>query len=480
MNKLTRKEFISTALQASAALALSACGQPQTGNNVHTTNVVSAGSPQHAPLDLAVTNDARYNMLRQGFNKRIDKHPKCIAVCGTTADVVAAVKYARKLKLPIAVKSGGHSMEGFSCNDGGMVINLSKMNNIELTASHLLKAQPGCLLISLNEYLFAKGRLLPAGSCGTVALGGLTLGGGYGIFARKYGLTCDHLSEATMVDGNGNIVNTRDAPELLWALKGGGAGNFGIVTEMVYHTVAAPQHLQAHYLKVRNLNPQKATSVLEQWMGLAADLPLSCFSGFVQNGTTLNILVTDCEPEKSGVSRQLSALARYTDTFKSSAVNPLNKMVSNYYGRGGPLYFRNSSAGFYKDFSQIAPFIRDVFERTISNKGMMFQVNTMGGKINDSALASQSAYAHRSFGFLSELQAYWDAPAQEAALAKVSKEVLQTVRANGVRAQYINYCSLEFSEWESAYYGDNYVRLQAVKRKYDPENNIRHPHSVRC
>ncbi len=149
-------------------------------------------------------------------------------------------------------------MEGFSVNDGGLVINLSKLNKVELLGDNKIRVGPGCTLGNLYDNILPKGRLLPAGSCATVGLGGLALGGGYGLFSRKYGLTCDHLVEATIVDGKGNICSTKNDHELLWALKGGGAGNFGVVTEMVFNTHEAPLTMQAHYFKARKLTAEKA------------------------------------------------------------------------------------------------------------------------------------------------------------------------------------------------------------------------------
>lgn len=175
-----------------------------------------------------------------------------IALCTTTADVVEAINYANENKLPIAIKSGGHSLEGFSSNDGGMVINLSKMNSVEFLAENRIKTGPGCTVSHLYNIILPKKRIIPIGSCGTVGLGGLTLGGGYGLFSRKYGLTCDNLLEATMVDGNGKIHSTKDDPELLWALRGGGSGNFGIVTELIYNSYPAPAIMQAHHFKAKN------------------------------------------------------------------------------------------------------------------------------------------------------------------------------------------------------------------------------------
>ncbi len=157
MKSYSRKQFIKMSAAAGAALMLNACGvgsnEKKAGDNtsaVPPAKSIKSGDPTRH-LDLVEKNDPRYDILRRGFNKRVDKHPQVIALCGSTADVAAAVIYAHEKGLPIAVKSGGHSMEGFSCSDGGMVINLSKMNSVEMLADHRIKAGPGCILSQLYD-----------------------------------------------------------------------------------------------------------------------------------------------------------------------------------------------------------------------------------------------------------------------------------------------------------------------------------------
>lgn len=489
MKQHSRRHFIYQGAAAGTALLLDAClGRPGTNKkeDADTANTLQVAHAEKKTedghtikLDLVDKNDSRYDALRQGFNKRINKHPAVIALCTTTAEVAEAVRYAKEHKLAIAIKSGGHSMDGLSCNDDGMVVNLSRMNSVEILEGNKIKVGPGCTLGKLYGAILPQGILLPSGSCGTVGIGGLTLGGGYGIFSRKFGLTCDHLLEATMVDGKGNIHNTKDDAELLWALRGGGNGNFGIVTEMIFRTQAAPTNLQAHYLKARKLTVERAADILRVWMEVTPELPASCFSGYVLNGSTLNILVTDHEAEHNDLMLQLKKLADMMETHHTSKLIPLERMVKNYYGRPGPLYFRNSSAGFFRDHAMVAPFIKDIFEKIVSTPGMIYQVNTLGGEVDNSEFEEGSSYPHRHFDFISELQAYWDSPGQEPRLAAATTEILGITQQAGIDRQYVNYCSLEFNNWEHAYYGDSYARLQAIKRKYDPDNNISHAQSVR-
>ncbi len=486
----TRKDFIRTGSMAAVGLLLGACGDDpvEKKDSPITTSTETKGDtlatsdpvPDNFDCDIMEKDgNKRYDGFREGFNKRFDKWPLAIALPTSTEEVAEAVRYARYHKYPIAIRSGGHSMEAFSSNDDGLMINLSEMNKVEFLEDGKIKVGPGCTLSNLYDHILPKGRIIPAGSCGSVALGGLTTGGGYGLFSREYGLTCDHLIEATMVDGYGNIHNTKDDPELLWALRGGGSGNFGVVTEMIFRSHEAPAKMISHHFKARNLDPDRATEILEKWMFHSQNLPYSCFSAYVLNGATLNILLTNfAEEDNEGVESFIVALKGETDEYKTGERADLAKKLKNYYGSKVPLKFRNSSAGFYKDFDQISSVIGKVFKNIIDNKGMIFQVNTLGGKVKDESFAKGSCFPHREYDFISEIQAYWNEDYKDMGLSIVTHDCLELIKSCNVKAQYFNYCSLEFTDWQTAYYGNNYEKLREIKRKYDKENWIRHPQSV--
>jgi hypothetical protein len=487
--KYTRKDFIKTGSLAAAGLLLGACGDdpvPSTSSGTETPiskgDTLATSDPVEENFDCDIMEkegNKRYEGFREGFNKRFDKYPLAIALPKTTAEVAEAVRYAHYKKFPIAIRSGGHSMEGFSSNDDGLMINLSDMNSVEFLDDNKIKVGPGCTLSNLYDAILPKGRILPAGSCGSVALGGLTTGGGYGLFSREFGLTCDHLVEATMVDGTGKIISSKDDVELLWALRGGGSGNFGIVTEMVFRTHAAPPTMISHHFKARKLDPDRATAILEKWMFYSQQLPHSCFAAYVLNGGTLNILITNfAEEDNEGVEACIEGLKKETDEYKKGERAELAKKLKNYYGSKVPLNFRNSSAGFYRDFDHISGCIDKVLKNVIDNKGMIFQVNTLGGKVKDQLLANDSCFPHREYDFISEIQAYWSEPGRDQTLQGVTHDCLELLKANNIKAQYFNYCSLEFTDWQSAYYGSNYEKLREIKRRYDKDNWIRHPQSV--
>jgi hypothetical protein len=334
-----------------------------------------------------------------------------IARCTSEAGVLQAMQRAIADQVPIAVKSGGHSFEGFSLNDDGLVINVSAMRDLQLNEkTGFLTAGAGCRLADVNNYLLARGRFLPSGSCETVGLAGLTLGGGYGLFARKWGLTCDHLRAVRMIDGTGHIRDSHDDPELLWACRGGGNGHFGVVTQLTLRTRAAPLSFIAWKFRIYKLDENRATDLLDAWFRATTDLPNDAFSAWVMNGTQVTILLTTIgSPDAlAKVRKSLGALSHRTTT---GGPVPLAQALPWYYGDRGPVFFQNASAGYYKGIDDLRAALPGIFAEVLHVPGLIFQVNTLGGAITE---GEDGAYPHRAFPYLGEQQAYWDAPSQAA------------------------------------------------------------------
>lgn len=423
-----------------------------------------------------------YNDARWLFNSRLNFRPALIASCRSEKKIAAAVKHAHLNRLQVTVKSGGHSFEGFCSNNGGMLINLSGMSQMSYNAkTQILKAQPGCRLAHVSGLLFPKGRLLPSGSCAGVGVAGLTLGGGYGLFARKYGLTCDHLIGLRMVDGQGGIHDSDDDPELLKVCRGGGNGNFGIITEMRFSTVKAPTTFRSQRIRFRKLTPEKVDALARLWFEATTGLPDDVFSAFVLNGTSLTVLVTFFEKDSlvavQKAFKPMSGEAWKTETVQSA---PTERAIRRYYGRPGPLPFKNASAGYYRDYQHIAKAIPAIARQVGKVSGTVWQINTLGGKINHDDYAKQSVYPHRGYPWLGEIQAYWDNSKREAGCVESVANVQALLAANGVTDHYRNYPDLEFKDWETAYYGEAGLQLiREMKRRYDPGNTIRHPQSVK-
>jgi FAD/FMN-containing dehydrogenase len=186
--------------------------------------------------ELVLPTDASYEVHRAVWNGSINRFPAVIARCAGVADVIEAVRFARRTGLTAAVRSGGHSFPGLSVCDGGVVIDLSLMNGLRVDlASRTVRAQAGIRLGELDRETQAFGLAVPAGIVTHTGLAGLTLGGGIGWLMRKYGLTIDQLISADVVTASGDRLKAsdRENADLFWGLRGGG-GNFGIVTEFEF------------------------------------------------------------------------------------------------------------------------------------------------------------------------------------------------------------------------------------------------------
>ena len=165
-----------------------------------------------------------------------DRHPALIARCAGAADVVRSVNFARANELLVAVRGGGHSLSGQSVCDDGLMIDLSSMRSVRVDpARQLARAGGGALLGDLDRETLPFGLVTTTGTVSHTGAGGLTLGGGFGRLARRYGLTCDQLSSVDVVTADGRLLeaSATENPDLFWAIRGGG-GNFGIATSFEY------------------------------------------------------------------------------------------------------------------------------------------------------------------------------------------------------------------------------------------------------
>ena len=182
--------------------------------------------------------DAGYDSARRIWNASIDKHPGLIARCWETADAVRVVKFSRANNLLVAIKSGGHNVAGRSLCDDGIVIDLSAMNGVFVDPKlRTARVQAGALLGDVDRETHPHGFAVPTGVVSKTGIAGLTLGGGVGWLARKYGLTCDNVLSCEVVTAEGELVtaNADTNVDLFWGLRGG-VGNFGIVTSFLYRT----------------------------------------------------------------------------------------------------------------------------------------------------------------------------------------------------------------------------------------------------
>ena len=177
-----------------------------------------------------------YNSERLVYNLRYDGvRPQAVVQPLDTRDVQAVVNWANRFDVRIVARSGGHSYAGYSTTGNGVVVDLSRLRGIRVAGGRATVG-PGAQLIDVYSKLASRGLLVPAGSCPSVGIAGLALGGGHGLSGRRFGLTTDNLAAATIVtaDGRARRVDANTNEDLYWACRGGGGGNFGIVTSLTF------------------------------------------------------------------------------------------------------------------------------------------------------------------------------------------------------------------------------------------------------
>lgn len=211
-----------------------------------TENVGGVEAADRGGLELVFRGDSGYEAARAVKNARFDRHPAVIAYCRTADHVSFCFKMSESLAefhgIPIVVRSGGHQHEGRSVDNDSFVIDVSRMDAIgEVASDATIWLETAAPLREVGEYLAAKGLELPIGGCGSVRAGGLTQGGGWGLSWRYLGMTIDKLLavEIVTVDGTIQTVSAEVEPELFRSIRGGGGGNFGVITKLQFQLSAS-------------------------------------------------------------------------------------------------------------------------------------------------------------------------------------------------------------------------------------------------
>ncbi|MES2981165.1 MAG: FAD-binding oxidoreductase [Verrucomicrobiota bacterium] len=422
----------------------------------------------------------RYRLACTLFNSRLNPKPAGVKKCLTENDVISGIEWARGRKKSISIKSGGHCFEGFCMTDDSLSLDMSEMAQMSFDKkTQTLTVGPGAKLRQINDFLLSKGRVLPAGSCAGVGIGGLTLGGGYGLLARQYGLTCDQLLGLRMIDAQGAVHQCEGDHELLKACRGGGNGNFGVITQFQFRTQKAPTHLYNRRFKANDLTPEKVSVLLEAWFAATRNLPRDAFSAFVLNGKSLTILLTHSDlKSQTSITAMMKPLEKLVSTTTRYYAPLYPAAIKTYYGRPGPLPFKNACAGMLQGFAELKDVIEALAQHVADTSGVIWQCNTLGGAIQDPAYTAASVFPHRDCSYMSEIQGYWDDPKREPRVIKTVDDI-QTLLANhGIKRHYCNYPDRNFTDPQKSYFG-NLDFLQKIKRQYDPNDVFHHPQGVR-
>jgi FAD/FMN-containing dehydrogenase len=421
----------------------------------------------------------RYDELRSIWNVMHDRRPAVIARCESAADVAAAIAYARRHDLVIAVRGGGHSLPGFGTCDDGLVVDLRPMNKVTVDpAARSATVQGGALLGDVDRAAQEHGLVVPAGVISHTGVAGLTLGGGVGRLMRRFGLTIDSLRSAEVVTADGQILRAgRDRyADLFWAIRGGG-GNFGVVTEFefalhelparaltvlsCYHDMAdAPRVLR---LAQQVMSAEPADELL--WTSFARKAPPRPWlpPGLAGRPGIMSVIEWsgDQRPGQDDGYRLLSELRAEFVQIQTEG--------DEFFGPGLLSYVKATFA------DELTDELTDVVSARgalIGSEVSQIELLSMGGAIRR-VPPDATAFPHRTASWLINIPASWRSAAQTEREIGWVRDTYAALTPYCRGGGYVNFMDGDEQAAGQAAYGATLRRLQAVKAAYDPDNVFR-------
>ena len=431
--------------------------------------------------------EAGYDDARKIWNGMIDRRPALIARCRGVADIINSVNFARTHELLVAVRGGGHNVAGNAVCNGGLMIDLSAMRSVRVDpVQTTARAEAGATWGEFDRETQAFGLATPGGQISTTGVAGLTLGGGWGHLARRYGLASDNLISADLVtvDGNFLTVSGTQHPDLFWGLRGGG-GNFGVVTSLEYRLHPVGPVLAG----IVAYPMEKAREALHLFRDLTADAPDELASDIVlitmPDGTpVVGMVVCYTGPTEDGdrILRPLKTLSPLLmDGIGMMPYTSAQKLVDDFYPKGLQSYWKSSF------IEQISDEVIDTIVHYCSNRpspmchGLI--EHQLGGAVSRIG-REESAFNHRDleYSFMSIGQCA-DASEAEACI-RWAREFWDAMQPYSTGRVYVNYLGQEADEGadrvKTAYGPEKYQRLVALKNKYDPCNLFRLNQNIRA
>ncbi|MGP4088700.1 FAD-binding oxidoreductase [Streptomyces sp. KR55] len=463
----------------------------------------------HLKGRLVLPGDSAYPLAKQLSTAEFDSiHPQAVAYCASPADVALCLAFAQDEDITLAARSGGHSAAGYSTTTG-LVIDVSALAGVSIGPDRATLGA-GTQLVDATNALAPHGLAVPGGFCPTVALGGFLQGGGTGLLTRYAGIASDTVRAARVVLASGRHV--RVSPDrhadLYWAIRGGGGGNFGIVTSYELDPLPVTELSRA----TLEWSYDAAVDVLDAWARWIVDAPRTVGGSAVValpdaapgNTPLVSVLLGSMggpEVLAAEAARLVSAVGR-APVRQQTTTKPYVTAMMEQYGCGDysvPQCHRTGSgpearlprAAFATERSRLfdGPPARTMWEDVVGlfdqvrvpGQRHLLQVGALGGAANDPG-RTDTAYVHRDTLFnVSCLGVIAAGPVDESARAAARQWAdtgfgVLDPHANG--ETYQNFIDPRLENWRSAYYAENYARLVEVKRRYDPYRLFRFPQSI--
>ncbi len=437
--------------------------------------------------EILLPSSPGYGQARQIYNRSIQRFPAAIVYCETERDVAFAVCEAKRRGCTVRVRGGGHNYEGFCIGDNVVVLDMRRMNHSAIDpARSVVRVGAGIRNAALYELVGAAGYPFPSGTCPTVGAAGLTQGGGWGMSARMFGLTCDSLIGARLIDANGQLhcVSETSEPDLFFALRGGGGGNFGVVTALTYKL--PPKLFAVTYVNITasSMPLENGVAVFSRFQAWLKQqdfrfTPLcrifnseTLGYGFFVRGIYYG---TQAQAETS--LAPFLTLPGITVTMQEATFLDAIRMVE----QGYPPYEKFRDAGRFAPCvlqeEEMRRIVLLIAERAPGTAYASIGLFGLGGRVREVA-PRETAFFYRDAPYIIDLETRWEHNAAEpAALAWMQPRYsyLQSITPGA----YINFPSLLNRDYMQAYYGGNAARLLRIKQRYDPTQLFCFPQSIR-
>jgi FAD/FMN-containing dehydrogenase len=462
---------------------------------------------------LVLPSTPGYATAKQLFDPRFDTaRPATIAYCASPVDVQRTIAFARAHGIRPIPRCGGHSYAGYSTGSG-LVIDVTPMNTVEVMkgkrgAPATAVVGAGTRLIDLYAAVARAGVLVPGGSCPTVGISGLALGGGIGVLGRRYGLTCDAIRSLRIVTADGSALRCDGTtePDLYWASRGGGGGNFGVATSFAFTAHPIPELT----LFTVDWPWAAASQALGGWMSWIRGTPDELWSNF----QLLSAGSSGLMARSSGVfCGGVGALASLVNGLvRAAGAQPSSRFVGGpdpylhvmlieagcdgktvaecHLPTQNPMGTLERSAYAAKSAYVGKPFpgaglaaavtaVQELHSEQLAvGGGLAF--DSYGGAINR-VPANATAFVHRNALAAIQLTVTWGSVPSGPTFAAGEQWLAGAVKALApytTGGAYQNYIDPGLVQWKTAYYGSNLPRLTGVKRRYDPDNVFRFHQSI--
>jgi len=435
-----------------------------------------------------------YHIESQVFNKKIDTKPAAIIYCRNVAQIKAAMVYAQDQNYPIRIRSGRHSYEGFSSGNGILVIDLSQFKDLTLSKDKkTVKLGAGLDSYTIAKKLAPFGVTIPLGSCPSVGIAGLTLGGGLGFSSRLIGLTADSLIEFEIVDFEGKLlkVNAHNHPNLFWAGRGAGHGSFGIITSFTFKTHPISQvtiyklNMDWSYLhpatnawfNIQKYAPKELMLFL-RFSKKEGKKTLTTFGQFYGSPAKLKevlhpILKINPDFEKN-IQIEVMPYLRAIEYWAGISQHNKNSYQRDLFNHRKA--FKATSLLLQKPFPQKAIEIIDAFYSKPEINDNFTVLDSLGGAIAEKP-DNFNAYAHRSSIASVQTLAYWTLEENKLSQNLWARDFYHRLAPFG-KGAYRNYEDIWLPNWGQAYYCEHFETLIKIKQQYDPLNLFSYPQSI--